>query len=94
MGNKHKPQDNKRLLAVQINLGDLIEFYRMCSDMGIKTEEEMSRALVIYCKIKQSKGMQVWSTTRNKEDFINHLSREYGKILYLKNKTKKNKKGE
>lgn len=89
MGNKHKPQGDKRLLAIQINLGDLIEFYKMCGKMGIKTKEEMTRALIIYCKMKQSKGMRVWSTTRTKKDFINHLSREYGKVLYLKNKENK-----
>ncbi len=84
MGNKQKPEGKKRLLAVQLSLKDLLEFYKMCNSIGIKSKGIMTEALVIYCKMKQSKGMRVWSTSRTKEDFIKHLSGEYGKTLYLK----------
>ena len=87
MGNKQKPQgDKKRLLAVQLSLKDLLEFYKVCGKIGLKTKKEMTEALVIYCRMKQSKGMRVWSTGRSKDDFIKHLSNEYDKVLYFKNK--------
>ena len=86
MGNKQKPENKKRLLAVQLSLKDLLEFYKMCNSIGIKSKDIMTEALVIYCRMKQSKDMRIWSTGRSKEELIKHLSGEYGKVLYIKNK--------